>query len=59
MPQDIMSLDIDENKVTFVKGMRVDFMVILSFGVFFSYFNGFQCNTVIFIGALKHDEYLF
>lgn len=59
MHEDIMSLVIYENKVTFVEGMRVKFSVMLSFGSNFGRFYGFQCNLTIFIGMLEHDKSLF
>lgn len=59
MPHDIMRLVINKNKVIFMEGTRVDFLVILSFGALFGYFNGLQSNMTIFISPLNHDKLLF
>lgn len=40
MSQDIMRLVIHKNKVAFMKGARVEFLVVLSFGVLFGHFDG-------------------
>ena len=59
MPQDIMSLVIHKNKVIYMEGMTVDFVIILSFDAIFGRFDGLQCNMIVFSGVLKHVELLF
>ena len=39
-----------------MKGTRVYFSVILSFGALFGRFKSLQCNTMVFRGALEHDK---
>lgn len=39
-----------------MEGKMVDFFVILSFSAFFGYFNSLQCNMIVFISMLKHDN---